>query len=106
MSPMTLTIGIALLVTVALGVVFLVFLDRGTNRAAERLDTLVGKRRKESAADLLLKQSAQESDKKTLMDALTPSVLTMEKLFEQADCNIKPSSLFAVGLILALVCGT
>jgi tight adherence protein B len=97
---------IFLLVAAVLGVLFFVFMDKGGARASERLDSLVGKRRKESAADLLLKQSAQETDKKNLLDALTPNVLTMEKLFEQADCNIKPSSLFFVALALGGVAGS
>jgi tight adherence protein B len=106
MNPILIPVGIFLLVAAVIGVVFFVFLDRGGNRAAERLDSLVGKRRKESAADLLLKHSAQDTDKKTLLDAITPSILTMEKLFEQADCNIKPSSLFGIALVVGFVCGT
>ena len=93
MTTMTLVILIAT-ASVVIGILAFVFMDNKGQRASERLDTLVGKRRKESAADLLLKQSAQETDKKNLLDALTPNVLTMEKLFEQADCNIKPSSLY------------
>jgi tight adherence protein B len=97
---------IGLLVVAVIGVLFFVFMDRGGNRAAERLDSLVGKRRKESAAELLLKQTATDSDKKNLLDAITPNILTMEKLFEQADCNIKPSSLFGIALVLGFVCGS
>jgi tight adherence protein B len=67
---------------------------------------MVGKRRKESAAELLLKERASESDKKNLLDAITPDFLTLDKLFEQADCNIRPSSLFGIGLVLAALCGT
>jgi len=103
-SPQALLIGLAV-ATIA-GVLLFVVLDRGTGRAAERLDTLVGKRRKESAAELLLKQSAQDSDKKNLLDALTPNMLSLEKVFEQADCNIKPSSLFGVAVILGLISGS
>jgi tight adherence protein B len=106
MNPMMFSVLIFLLVAAVVGVVFFVFMDRGTGRAAERLDQLVGKRRKESAAEMLLKQSAQESDKKTLLDAITPNLLSMEKLFEQADCNIKPSSLMGVGIVLAVVTGS
>ena len=103
-TAQALLIGLA--VAAISGVLLFVLLDRGTGRAAERLDSLVGKRRKESAAELLLKQSAQDSDKKNLLDALTPNLLSLEKIFEQADCNIKPSSLFGVALILALVSGS
>jgi tight adherence protein B len=102
-NPMVISILAFAVVAVLVAAVFFLFTDRGTGRAAERLDSLVGKRRKESAAEMLLKQSAQESDKKTLLDALMPSVLSLEKLFEQADCNIKASSLFGVALVLAVV---
>src|ERR1700724_3795777 len=105
-NPMVISILAFAVVAVLVAAVFFLFTDRGTGRAAERLDTLVGKRRKESAADMLLKQSAQEADKRNLMDALMPNVLSLEKLFEQADCNIKPSSLFGVALVLAVVTGS
>ncbi len=78
------------------------FRDTGGPKASERLETLVGKRRRESDAELLLRQSHREADKKTLLDAITPEFLTMTRLFEQADCNIKPSTLFGVGLALAV----
>jgi len=93
-------------VSVVLGILAFVFMDNKGQRASERLDTLVGKRRKESAADMLLKQSAMDSDKKNLLDAITPDFLTIQTLFEQADCNIKPGTLLGVGLILSLVGAT
>src|SRR5262249_51821359 len=37
---------------------------------------------------------------------LLPKFLSMEKLFEQADCHIKPSTLTGVGLGLAALGGT
>src|SRR5206468_3506213 len=78
--------------------------DRG--RAAERLDVLVGKGgRRESASDLLLKQAMLEVDKKNILDALTPRFLSMERMFEQADANIKPSALFAISIGLTMVGG-
>jgi tight adherence protein B len=102
---MTLVILIAT-ASVVIGILAFVFMDNKGQRASERLDTLVGKRRKESAADLLLKQSAMESDRKNLLDAITPDFLTIQTLFEQADCNIKPGTLLGIGLILALVGAT
>jgi tight adherence protein B len=78
------------------------FRDTGGPKASERLETLVGKRRRESDADLLLRQTHREADKRTLLDAITPEFLTMSRLFEQADCNIKPSTLFGIGLGLAI----
>jgi tight adherence protein B len=105
-NPILVPIMIGALVATVIGVLLFVFADRSAPRAAERLETLVGKRRKESAADLLLKEQARDTDKKTLMDALTPEILSLQKVFEQADCNIKPSALFSIALVMGLMCGT
>jgi tight adherence protein B len=71
--------------------------------AADRLDALVGRNiRKDSSADMLLKQAIQEADKRTLLDRLTPQFFNLTTVFEQADCNIKPSVLFGISIGLAL----
>ena len=36
-----------------------------------------------------------------MLEFLTPKFLSPQKLFEQADCHIKPSTLFGIGLFLA-----
>ena len=44
--------------------------------ASDRLDALVGRNiRKDSSADMLLKQALQEADKQSFLDRLTPGVL-------------------------------
>jgi tight adherence protein B len=92
-------------VTVAalVGVLAFVFRD-STPKTATRLDLLVGKRKREDeqAADILRK-TAFESDKRSLLEALTPRFLSPQKLFEQADCHIKPSTLFGIGVLLAVL---
>lgn len=105
-NPMLLYLLAILGVGAVIGVLALLFMDTKNNRASERLDTLVGKRRKESQAELLLKQTAQESDKKNLLDLLTPSLLSINKLIEQADTNVKASTLTGIGLITAGITGT
>lgn len=106
MNPLMLTLLIFLTVSAFIGILAFVFMDNKGGRTSERLDTMVGKRRKESAADLLLKQSLQETDKKNLLDALTPDLLSMQTLFEQADCHIKPSTLLGISALLGLVGAT
>jgi tight adherence protein B len=70
--------------------------------AATRLDSLVGRNlRKDSSADMLLKQAIQEADKRTILDRLTPKFLKLSTVFEQADCNIKPSVLFGISIALS-----
>jgi tight adherence protein B len=51
---------------------------------------------------MLLKQALQEADKQTLLDRLTPSFFNFTQVFEQADCNIKPSVLFGISLAFSL----
>ncbi len=78
----------------------------GSGGLAEgRLDKLVGRGgRRDSSADILLKQGLQDADKKTLLDAITPALLNYTKYFEQADTSVKPSTLFG-GSLLAAVAG-
>jgi tight adherence protein B len=86
------------------GLLAFVFRDTGP-KTATRLDMLIGKgKRKEDGegADILRK-AAFETDKKTLLGQLTPRFLTPQKLFEQADCHIKPATLTGIGIGLAVL---
>ena len=94
------------LVVAAVVLLFLAFGGKAEERAAERLDVLVGRNvRRDSSADMLLKQALQEQDKKSLLDRLTPQVFNLTKVFEQADVNIKPSALFGISVGLAALGG-
>jgi tight adherence protein B len=94
--PMVVVLAIA-------GVLFLVFRGNGNKAAASRLDVLVGKKRSESSQELLLKNAAFESDKNKLLEVFAAWVPNFQKFFEQADANIKPSSLFLIAGILGAV---
>src|SRR5439155_12860459 len=78
-----------------------------TPKTATRLDLLVGKRKREDGqgADILRK-TAFGGDKRSLLEALTPKFLSPQKLFEQADCHIKPGTLFGIGVLLAVLGAT
>lgn len=106
MTPMLISLMAFAAVAALVGAV--AFMFRGDGQAtANRLDVLVGRRsREDSQAADILRKSAFEGDKQTFLEALTPKFLSPKKLFEQADCNIKPSSLFGAGLILAVIGGT
>jgi tight adherence protein B len=95
-------VGVAALV----GMLAFVFRDKGP-QTATRLDLLVGKQRRgeDHSADILRK-SAFENDKKSLLEMLTPKFLSPQKLFEQADCHIKPSTLFGIGVLLGVLGAT
>src|SRR5688500_18295382 len=104
MNPMLLSALIGLLVVATIVLLYLA-LNKGSGEvASDRLDALVGRNlRKDSSADMLLKQALQEGDKQTLMDRLTPGMFNLTKMFEQADCNIKPSALFGISIALAVL---
>jgi tight adherence protein B len=100
--PVLVFVGVAAVV----GVLAFVFRDQ-TPQAANRLDLLVGKRSRQEAQQAdILRKSAFESDKKSFLEMLTPKFLSPQKLFEQADCHIKPGTLFGIGVLLAAVGAT
>ncbi len=106
MNPIVIAIVafVAVAGLVAVAAIFLKGSDQG--RAAERLDALVGKGgRRESATDLLLKQAMQEVDKKNVLDMITPKLLSLDRVMEQADANIRPSALFAIAIGMSMVGG-
>jgi tight adherence protein B len=90
--------AVGAVITLALvGVLALVLRGSGGGKAASsRLDVLVGKKRTESSQEILLKQQAFEADKSKLVEFLASRIPNIQKFFEQADANIKPSSLFLI----------
>ena len=101
MNPMLFPILIGGLVIAMVTLLFLAFRRNAEGAVSDRLDSLVGRNvRRDSSADLLLKQALQEADKKSVLDRLTPEFFNLTKTFEQADCNIKPSALFGISLRL------
>jgi tight adherence protein B len=104
MNPMLFPILIGGLVIAMVAALYLALRRGDETKASERLEQLVGRNtRKDSSADLLLKQALQEVDNKTLMDRVMPEFFNLTKVFEQADCNIKPSALFGISLALGLL---
>lgn len=104
MNPMVLPLLIGALVLITIALLFAALNKGADGRASERLDALVGRNvRKDSSADMLLKQALQDVDRKTLLDRLTPEAFNLTKLFEQADANIKPSALFGISVGLGVL---
>src|SRR5882762_6187555 len=97
------------IVVALVGAIAFVFRGSGGNKAAaSRLDVLVGKRRTESSQEILLKKELFEADKNKILESLAALVPNLQKIFEQADANIKPGTLalFGVGLGLIGVMGS
>lgn len=107
---MTSTMIISLLAFVAVagvvGVLALVMRGEGVGKAGNRLDVMVGKRRREDSSADILKKTAFDADKKSLLEMLTPNIPSLQKVFEQAECHIQPSTLFGIGLLLAGLAAT
>ena len=101
MTTIFVSMMVFLAVSAVIGLLAFVMRD-GPPKTATRLDMLIGKRRKEDeqAADILRK-TAFESDKKSLLEMVTPKFISLGKIFEQADCHIKPNTLTVIGLLLA-----
>jgi tight adherence protein B len=103
MDPLLFPLLIGGLVIAMVALLFFALRKDSEGLAADRLDALVGRNiRKDSSADMLLKQAIQDADKQTLLDRLTPEFFNLTKVFEQAECNIKPSVLFGISLALSL----
>jgi tight adherence protein B len=106
LTPTLIAMLVFLGVTAVIGLLAFVFREQGP-QTATRLDLLVGKRsRAEHQSNDILRKSAFDSDKKSLLEALTPKFLSPQKMCEQADCHIKPSTLTGVGLLLGVLGAT
>jgi tight adherence protein B len=104
MISTTMIICVMTFVAVAALVGVVSFVLRDTNaKTSARLDTLVGKRRQSDANAEILRKTAFEGDKRSLIEALTPRYMSLNKFFEQADCHIKPSTILGIGIILGAV---
>lgn len=81
------------------------FSTKEPNRALEsRLDVLAGKiTREESLQTDILRKTIMETDRNSLFQTLLPRMISVERIFEQADCNITPSTLISISIILGLV---
>ncbi len=100
-TPFLIMILAGMAVAAIVSLLAVVFREQ-TPVTATRLDLLVGKRRREDeqSADILRK-SAYDADKKSLLEIITPRFGGFQKMFEQADCHISPGTLTGIGLLLA-----
>jgi tight adherence protein B len=105
MTTLLICSAVFVAVTTLVGLVAYALRDSGV-RTSERLDTLVGKRGKSDSAAEILKKTAFESDKRSLLEFVTPNLPSLQRIFEQADCHIRPSTLFGVAMVLAALGAT
>jgi tight adherence protein B len=91
-------------VTAVIGALGLVFRDRGRG-AEDRLTALTTRRQATASSPNveIWKEAAFDSDKKTLLDSLTPRMPSLQKMFQQADAHIKPGSLMGISIVLGVL---
>lgn len=99
MSPLLIYALVGIGVAAVIGVFFFIF-SEGAGKTGERLDLLTGRKKKEDEATNILKKTAIERDKKSLLEALTPNIVSLQKLIIQGDANITPSTFMVISLIL------
>ncbi|MCI0380968.1 MAG: type II secretion system F family protein [Gemmataceae bacterium] len=102
MTPLMISILAFAGVTALVGVLAFVLNDGGT-KTVDRLDTLTGRRKRDDEATTILKKTAIETDRRSLLESLTPNLPSLHKLIQQADVHIKPSTLFGIGVVLGIL---
>jgi tight adherence protein B len=102
MSPLLISLLTFVAVSTLVGVLATMFRDDG-KKTEERLDSITGKRKKEDEATNILRKSAFEKDKQSLLEMLTPNLPSMQRIMLQADCHIRLSTLVGIGAVLGVV---
>jgi tight adherence protein B len=103
MTPLIISLLAFVGVTALIGTLAFVLGDPRAGRVTDRLDTLTGRKRKDDPAASILRKTAFEQDKESLLRMLTPNLPSLQKMFQQADCHIPPSTLLAISLVLGVL---
>jgi tight adherence protein B len=103
MTPLIISALAFLAVSALVAMVMFMFTGTSGSGTTERLETLTGRRKKEDETTNILRKTAFERDKKSLLESLTPNLPSLQKIFTQADCHIKPGTLIGIGALLAIV---
>lgn len=102
MSPLVISLLVFTAVSVIIGVLAFVLNDN-SGKTAERLDLFTGRKKKDDETTTILKKTAFDRDKKSLLEMLTPNLPSLQKLIVQADVHIRASTLFGIGALLGVV---
>jgi len=106
MTPMLIAVLAFVGVTALIGTLAFVFGGDRSERMSERLDALTGRRSAKSGNANILKKQALNADKRNFLETITPKLPSLDKVFEQADCNIAPGTLLGIAAVLAVIGGT
>ncbi len=99
MSPLLIYALVFIGVSAVIGMLFFIF-GEGTAKSSERLDMLTGRKKRDDETTTILKKTALDRDKNSLLEAITPNIVSLQKLIVQADANITPSTFLVISLIL------
>src|SRR5689334_1420506 len=102
MSPLLISLVVFIGVQVLIAALFFVF-NGQSDKMTDRLDALTGKKKKDDETTSILRKTALDRDKKNLLEMFTPNIVSLQKLIVQADVNIKASTLFGIGALLAVL---
>src|SRR6266576_2355797 len=102
MTPMMISVLAFAGVAAVVGLLAFV-MGEGGSKVTDRLDTLTGRKKKDDETTNILKKTAFDRDKKSLLEALTPNLPSLSKIIVQADVHIRASTLFGIGLVLGLL---
>src|SRR6516162_9054423 len=91
-----------ILIMAVVGLVAYYTRGAGSPSSASRLDILVGKRRNESAPDLLRKAELY-GETNSIFEKVAAKIPSLGRIFEQADCNIRPSQLLLMGAVFGVI---
>src|SRR5271165_5448235 len=105
MTPLVISVLAFAGVSALVGLLAFVLGDNN-GKLADRLDSLTGRKRKDDEATNILKKTALDRDKRSLLEALTPNIPSLTKIIVQADAHIRASTLFGIGLILGVLGST
>jgi len=102
MSPFVISALVFAAVSVIIGVLAFVLHD-GSGKTADRLDLFTGRKKKDDESTTILKKTAFDRDKNSLLEMLTPNMPSLQKLIVQADAHIRASTLFGIGAFLGII---
>jgi len=98
MAPQLIYVFVGVGVSAVIAGLFFVF-GEGQAKTMERLDMLTGRKKKDDETTNILRKTALERDKHSLLAALTPNMPSLTKLIVQANANITPSSFLALSAL-------
>src|SRR5436305_2906395 len=102
LSPLVIYLLIFVAVTAVVGY-FSFMMSNDSGRLTDRLDSITGRKKKDDETANILKKTAFEHDKKSLIEMIMPSLPSLHKLIAQADANIQSNTLVGIGLVLGLL---